>query len=68
MDSCSKESQVHTVSELERCKSQYYSCNQQVIICYNSSEEEIIKKLKVAPFDFTVKLAAAIGKAWQQSA
>ena len=68
MDSCFQESEMYTMSDKERCKNRHYLSNQQVILHYNSSEEEITKKLKVAPFEFTVKVAAAIGNVWQQSA
>ena len=68
MDSYFQESEVHTVSDKERCRNQSCSSNKQVILHYDSSEEEITQKLKVAPFEFTVKVAAAIGNVWQQSA
>ena len=68
MESCFQETEVHTVSDREQCRNQYYSSNKQIIFHYDSSEEEITKKLKLAPFEFTIKVAAAIGNVWQQSA
>lgn len=68
MDSCFQESEAHTVFNKEQCMNQHCSSNKQIFLYYNSNEEEIIQKLKVAPFEFTVKLAAAIGNVWQQSA
>ncbi|MDJ0571423.1 MAG: hypothetical protein QNJ53_20570 [Pleurocapsa sp. MO_192.B19] len=39
-----------------------------IILHLNSSEEEITKKLKAAPLELTIRIAAAIGNVWQQSA
>lgn len=39
-----------------------------IILQPNSSEEEITRKLKAAPLDLTVRIAAAIGQIWQESA
>lgn len=39
-----------------------------IILQPNSSEEEITRKLKAAPLDLTVRIAAAIGRIWQESA
>ncbi|MGL6342140.1 MAG: hypothetical protein ACRC80_23710 [Waterburya sp.] len=49
------------------------NCNNQttfkpIILQPNSSEEEIARKLKTAPLALTVKIAAAIGRLWQESA
>jgi hypothetical protein len=52
---------VYILSDKDRCK-------KPIILHFNSSEEEIAQKLKAAPFDLTVKIAAAIGRLWQESA
>jgi hypothetical protein len=39
-----------------------------IVLHADSSEEEIVKKLKAAPLFLTVKIAAAIGRVWQESA
>ena len=39
-----------------------------IVLYHNSSEEEIMRLLKQAPFALTVRIAAAIGHVWQESA
>jgi hypothetical protein len=55
---------VCVLSDKERCQLSKKS----IILHFNSSEEEIAQKLKAAPFALTVKIAAAIGHLWQESA
>ena len=47
-----------------RCR----AADKSIVLYLNSSEEEIAKKLKLVPFEFTVKVAAAIGNIWQKPA
>ncbi|MGV2831631.1 hypothetical protein [Myxosarcina sp. GI1(2024)] len=42
--------------------------SESIVLRPDSSEEEITKKLKKAPLDLTVKIAAAIGTIWRESA
>jgi len=55
---------VRILSDKERCQLSKKS----IILHLNSSEEEITKELKAVPLEFTVRIAAAIGNVWQQSA
>ncbi len=61
--------EVFTLSNKERRRANSPAITSKPIVIYDvSNEEEIIKKLKVAPFELTVKIAAAIGHVWQKSA
>lgn|GEM_PF-6228373 len=52
------------LSSKDRCR----LTDKSIVLHLNSSEEEITKKLKAVPLEFTVKVAAAIGNVWQRSA
>jgi len=55
---------VCILSSKDRCR----LTDKSIVLHLNSSEEEITKKLKAVPLEFTVKVAAAIGNVWQRSA
>ncbi len=57
-------SEVCILSSKDRCR----STDKSIILHLNSSEEEITRKLKAVPLEFTIKVAAAIGNVWQKSA
>ena len=52
------------MSNKDRCRLSKKS----IVLHLNSSEEEITKKLKAAPLEFTVRITAAIGNVWRESA
>ena len=41
--------------------------SQVIVLKADDSEEEILAKLKTAPLDLSLKIAAAIGHLWQES-
>lgn len=41
--------------------------SQVIVFRADESEEEILAKLKTAPLDLSVKIAAAIGYLWEES-
>jgi hypothetical protein len=53
---------VCILSNKDRC----HLADKPIVLYLNSSEEEITRKLRAVPLDFTIKLTAAIGNVWQQ--